>query len=30
MENLLVELRRTMASANNCKLPQPPEGESYT
>ncbi|KAK0553763.1 E2 ubiquitin-conjugating protein mms2 [Tilletia horrida] len=29
MENILVELRRDMASANNRKLPQPPEGTMF-
>ncbi|KAK0534909.1 E2 ubiquitin-conjugating protein mms2 [Tilletia horrida] len=29
MENILVELRREMASQANRKLPQPPEGASY-
>ena len=29
LENVLVELRRDMASPTNRKLPQPPEGTSY-
>ncbi|KAK6363659.1 E2 ubiquitin-conjugating protein mms2 [Orbilia blumenaviensis] len=29
METVLVELRRFMASGNNKKLPQPPEGTTY-
>ncbi|KAG8860328.1 E2 ubiquitin-conjugating protein mms2 [Tulasnella sp. 330] len=29
MENILVELRKEMASPTNRKLPQPPEGSTY-
>ena len=29
MEIVLLELRKTMASASNKKLPQPPEGSCY-
>jgi len=29
IETLLIEIRREMASANNRKLPQPPEGSTF-